>query len=96
MHHVNPQEHPKKRDSQDLVRASEVGSYVFCARAWWYHTQHVAASDGHVQRLRAGVVRHEEHQHAQHDIAVMHRTSAVVFGLGMLCLVIGALVWLFL
>lgn len=43
-----------------LIRASEVGEYVFCHRAWWLH--HV---EGHVprhqERLDAGVARHTRH-----------------------------------
>ncbi len=44
----------------ELIRASEVGMYVYCARAWWLQTVRGVSSQN-VQALRAGVRRHTRH-----------------------------------
>ncbi len=48
------------REQGRVVRASEVGAYVYCARAWW-----LGAVEGlrpqHTRRLQAGQAAHERH-----------------------------------
>jgi len=41
------------------IRASEVGSYLFCARAWWYHQHGVESSNQ--DELTAGTELHRQH-----------------------------------
>lgn len=41
------------------VRASEIGSYLFCARAWWYHRQGVESSNQ--AEMSAGTDLHRQH-----------------------------------
>jgi hypothetical protein len=41
------------------IRASEVGSYLFCARAWWYH-QHGIESSNQAE-MTAGTELHRLH-----------------------------------
>ena len=41
------------------IRASEVGSYLFCARAWWYR-QHGVESTNQAE-LTAGTELHRQH-----------------------------------
>jgi hypothetical protein len=48
---------------QDLpmktIRASEVGSYLFCARAWWYHQHGVESTNQ--SELTSGTELHRQH-----------------------------------
>jgi len=41
------------------IRASEVGSYLYCARAWWYGLQGVESS--HQAEMAAGTELHRAH-----------------------------------
>ena len=41
------------------IRASEVGSYLFCARAWWYRQQGIEATNQ--AELTAGTELHRQH-----------------------------------
>lgn len=41
------------------LRASEIASYVYCRRAWWYERQGFQSS--HVVLRRAGESWHQEH-----------------------------------
>ncbi|NCC34009.1 MAG: hypothetical protein EOM24_18645 [Chloroflexia bacterium] len=43
-----------------VIRASEVGEFVFCARAWWLRRAAGQESAGH-ERRAAGIVRHAHH-----------------------------------
>jgi len=49
-----------KSEGRDHVRASEVGQYVYCARAWW-----LGAVQGvepiNVEELQRGQLRHWQH-----------------------------------
>ena len=41
------------------IRASEVGSYLYCARAWWYQQQGFQSS--HQAEMAAGTELHRAH-----------------------------------
>ncbi len=41
------------------IRASEVGTYLYCARAWWYRRQGVESS--HQAEMVAGTELHRRH-----------------------------------
>ena len=43
-----------------VIRASEIGEYVFCHRAWWLHHVQGHAS-ANVQELAAGAAAHAGH-----------------------------------
>ena len=42
-----------------IIRASEVGSYLFCARAWWYRRKGVEPSNQ--AEMTAGTELHRAH-----------------------------------
>jgi CRISPR/Cas system-associated exonuclease Cas4 (RecB family) len=41
------------------IRASEIGSYLFCARAWWYQQKGIQPSNQ--AELTAGTELHRQH-----------------------------------
>jgi CRISPR/Cas system-associated exonuclease Cas4 (RecB family) len=41
------------------IRASEIGSYLYCARAWWYRQQGVESSNQ--AEMNAGTELHRQH-----------------------------------
>jgi hypothetical protein len=41
------------------IRASELGSYLFCARAWWYHQQGYESTNQ--AEMAAGTELHRRH-----------------------------------
>ncbi len=43
-----------------VIRASEIGEYVFCHRAWWLHQVQGHAS-ANVRELAEGATRHALH-----------------------------------
>lgn len=55
-----PKNRPRGDGPQDWVRASEVGQYSFCARAWWYQHVRGAAPDDE-RPLRHGETAHRQH-----------------------------------
>jgi hypothetical protein len=44
---------------EKIVRASEIGEYLFCNRAWWLRLQGIVPANRHV--LEAGTAAHAEH-----------------------------------
>lgn len=64
-----------------FIRASEVGDYVYCHRAWWLRQVEGLVPE-HRDRLRSGTV-----QHARHGMAV--RASGILLLAGVVLLVLG-------
>jgi hypothetical protein len=44
---------------EKIIRASEIGEYIFCKRAWWLRLQGIVPSNR--RALEAGTAAHEEH-----------------------------------
>jgi CRISPR/Cas system-associated exonuclease Cas4 (RecB family) len=49
-----------------VIRASELGEYSYCSRAWWYRHVLKISPPGHEtsERLEAGVEAHTSHSRA--------------------------------
>lgn len=63
------------RDERPVIRASELGEYDFCARAWWLRRA-LGWSSRHRERLERG-----EQAHAAHGRAVAGSGRLMFFGL---------------
>ena len=64
-------------DDQRVLRASEIGEYVFCHRAWWLHRVQGIES-ANVEQMQAGTVRHTAHGRAvQRADSMLHAALAL-------------------
>ena len=59
-----------------VIRASEIGEYVFCHRAWWLH-QVQGETSANTRELAEGTARHAQHGR-QVGLATALRTLAVL------------------
>jgi CRISPR/Cas system-associated exonuclease Cas4 (RecB family) len=78
-------------EKQKLIRASEIGEYVYCARAWWLRTEGYEPTSGH-QARQSG-----EQWHLKHGQAVMHaqRMRRLAASAGLLAIIITIIFLLF-
>lgn len=76
-----------------LIRASEVGEYVYCARAWWLRREGVEQTRGHEARA-AGTAWHREHGRGVTAAARLGKISAAAGLLALLCALALVLLWL--
>ncbi len=75
----------------EVIRASEVGQYAFCARAWWLGRVQGYRS-ANVKAMRRGTARHRRHGRA---VAGYHLLRRVAIALLMLA-VVALVAWLLL
>lgn len=62
-----------------MIRASDVGEYLFCARAWWLRrVQGVRVGEGQSHHLHAGTLRHDRHSQS---VARSHTLLWIAVGL---------------
>ena len=73
--------------SDRIIRASEIGQYDFCAKAWWLGSiEDVQPSN--VRELQTGAAAHEEHGRQVQRAAQMQLAAIVLVGLGVMVLVL--------
>lgn len=76
-----------------ILRCSEVGGYLYCARAWWYQRQ--GAPSTNQAELADGTAFHE--RHGRHVVmAGLLRTLGWIALLAALAVAAFALTWQFL
>lgn len=75
-----------------MIRASEIGTYLYCKRAWWYHSQGIESQNQ--TEMSEGSAYHRNHGR-QVLAAMILRSLAWVFLLAaVILLAIGITRWL--
>jgi hypothetical protein len=68
--------------SDPIIRASEIGEYVFCHRAWWLHRVQGLESANRAQ-MEAGVARHVEHGRTVQRADTLTRVAIILFAVAL-------------
>lgn len=63
--------------SYPWIRASEIGDYIYCRRAWWLRRVRAVASNN-VTQLHAGTQHHEQHGRLVQQSIWLRRLAYVV------------------
>jgi hypothetical protein len=75
-----------------VIRASEIGEYNYCSRAWWYkHVAKLAPGGDVPARLAAGSEAHREHGRAVILSARLRVMGAALLIIGLLVLALALL-----
>jgi hypothetical protein len=65
-----------------LIRASEVGEYVFCRRAWWlHHVRGIEPADR--VSLEKGVAQHREHGQIVQSVNILQCAAVIFLGIAL-------------
>ncbi|MBN1230415.1 MAG: hypothetical protein JXA19_00970 [Anaerolineales bacterium] len=63
--------------SSKTIRASEIGTYLFCNKAWWYQKKGVKSSNEN--ELLSGTSIHEKHSKIMRTIGCMQVIGYTLF-----------------
>jgi hypothetical protein len=77
------------RDDDRVIRASEIGQYEYCARAWWLR-QVLGYHSHNVEEMAAGA---EEHASHGRQVVSCHRWRGLAYLLLSLAAVVGLLLF---
>ncbi len=80
-----------RKTSDDVIRASEIGQYAFCARAWWY-ARVKGYRSANVQAMQAGTAQHQAHGRAVESYRRLRQAAIGLLAVAVLLL----LAWLLL
>ena len=66
------------------IRASEIGMYLFCERAWWYQRQGVASENQ--SELLAGTELHRQHGRSVVAFSLMRWAASIILLIALVAL----------
>jgi len=73
--------------SDRIIRASEIGQYDYCAKAWWLGSVEGVASSN-TRELQAGMLAHEQHGRVVGRAARLQQSAVVLLMVGIALLAI--------
>ena len=73
--------------SDRVIRASEIGQYDFCAKAWWLGSIEGVPSSN-IRELQAGTAAHKQHGRQIRRASQLQLAAFVLVGLGVIVLVL--------
>lgn len=65
------------RVDQPVIRASELGEYVYCARSWWLKRVQGVQSRN-VDALRSGTAAHDRHARGVATVQTQRRLATIL------------------
>jgi CRISPR/Cas system-associated exonuclease Cas4 (RecB family) len=77
--------------SDRIIRASEIGQYDFCAKAWWLGSIE-GVPPSNIQQLQAGTAAHEEHGRQVRRASQLQVVAFTLMGLGVIILLLALFV----
>ncbi len=77
----------KARTTSPVIRASEIGQYAYCARAWWLSSV-AGVPSANANDLQRGTAWHQRHGRAVWLSRALIAAAAVLIGLAFVILLI--------
>ena len=80
----------RKGNADRIIRASEVGQYLFCARAWWLGAVEERPS-ANVEEMEAGDKVHRRHGRQVRSSVMLSRLAYLILALAVMAAAIALL-----
>ena len=78
-------EQEKQRLRKRTIRASEIGTFLFCERAWWYQNEGVESENK--QEMAGGSSYHRQHGKLVTRAVILRAAGWLFFALALVLLV---------
>ena len=81
----------KARTKKPIIRASEIGAYVYCRRAWWLKRAAGFEPAGKEEVFARGIEAHSRHGRLVRRTTWQRRVALLLLALGIVLLLLAAL-----
>lgn len=81
----------KARAKKPIIRASEIGAYVYCRRAWWLKQVAGFEPAGKEEIFSKGIAAHTSHGRMVRRSSWQRRAALALFALGLILLALACL-----